>query len=65
MDPIYQKEIFDNEDLEPDLQAIKPNVKGFKYMQPTEIQPEHIPDKDLFPEQWKHYDVDLNKVKED
>ena len=29
MDPIHNKEIFDNEDLDPHIEAVKPNIKGF------------------------------------
>jgi hypothetical protein len=31
--------------------------------EPANVQPLHIPDKDLFPERWMFYDGDLNKVR--
>ena len=52
VDPIHKKEIFDNDDLDPNLEAIKPQIKGFKYHDPVEIEPENLPDKILYPENW-------------
>ena len=65
MDPNYGREVFDNEDLDPNIEAVKPGLKGFKYMPPAEVGPEHPPDKDLAPEHWQFYDVNLDAVRED
>jgi len=32
---------------------------------PTEHGPAHLPDRDLYPERWNFYDVNLNTIKED
>lgn len=37
MDPLRFKEIFDNEDIDPNLNAVKPNIKTFIYHEPTDI----------------------------
>lgn len=36
----------------------------FKYYEPTEIEPQHTPDKVKNPGKWKYYDVDLDAVRE-
>lgn len=38
--------------LNPSLEPIKPHTSTFGYHEPTEHQPQHIPDKKLFPENW-------------
>jgi len=53
-------------DINPDINAIKPNKMTFKYHQPSDkLGPKHTPDKDLFPERWRFYDIDLNVVREE
>lgn len=65
MDPSKQIEVFDNEDLYPNIQAVKPNPKSFQYHEKTESEVPHLPDKALFQSRWNFYDYDLNKVRED
>jgi hypothetical protein len=48
--------------LDPSLKLVKPRAPGFIYHEPTDIKPENIPDKLLFPEKWNFYDVDLDIV---
>ena len=43
--------------LYPNVDFQHPNHLVFQYHQPAFVQPAHLPDKDLFPEQWKFYDV--------
>lgn len=51
MDPTRGKDLNDYDDLlYPSLEPVKPAIKTFKYHEPTDIQPEHVPDKALFPE---------------
>lgn len=38
------------EQLNPQLDAVKPHAPNFEYHEPTKHQPQHIPDKMLFPE---------------
>lgn len=64
MDINREKEHFENDLLFVNMEAVKPKVKGFKYHEPTDVKPEHIPDKELFKEEHKFYDVDMNVVKE-
>jgi hypothetical protein len=42
--------------LYPDTELTKPGVPGFKYAEPTEHMPPHIPDKEIFTEKWHFYD---------
>lgn len=65
MDPTRGKDLNDYDDLlYPSLEPVKPAIKTFKYHEPTDIQPEHVPDKALFPEKHKFYDVNLDAVRE-
>ena len=50
VDPVKDVERFDNEDLDPNLNAIKPNIKTFKYHENVEVGPENPPDALIFPE---------------
>ncbi len=65
MDPTKEKEQFNNDNINPNLEAIKPKIKTFLYKDPLEIYPDFPPDKFLYPEQYKFYDYDINKVRED
>lgn len=60
-----KKETYDNEDLNPNLEAIKPQIKGnVKLHEPTEHYPVNPPESELVKEQWQFYDVNLDTVKE-
>jgi len=43
--------------LYPNVDLQHPNHLVFQYHQPALVQPAHLPDNDLFPEQWKFYDL--------
>ena len=47
----------------PEYTAIDKNVRGPLYRAPSNVQPPHLPEGVLFPEHWKFYDGDLNKVR--
>lgn len=49
----------------PSLDPIKPSIKTFKYHQESDIHPQHVPDKELYPEKHKFYDVNLDVVREE
>ena len=51
------------EEINPNYDMTKPNRLVFKYHQPSNVQPTNIPDKELHPEYWRFYDVDLDKVR--
>lgn len=56
----------DRPELHPNFDFDKPNKGGFKYHKPLEgLQPEHTPDKLLYPERWRYYDYDLDVVREE
>lgn len=64
LDHLNKGENFDNDLIFPDIDATKPNKKrGPKYHQPTDKQPPHLPDKELYPEEWAFYNYDLNDVR--
>ena len=52
-------------DLYPNYNVNKPNKLVFKYYQPTEQKPAHIPDSEANPGRWVFYDVDLDVVREE
>ena len=58
-----KEEVDDKSDLNPNLDAIKPNKLVFKYYQPTEHYPQNIPDKISNPGRWVYYNVDLDAVR--
>ncbi|KRW99078.1 hypothetical protein PPERSA_07331 [Pseudocohnilembus persalinus] len=65
MEHLKQFENFDNEDLNPNIEAIKPNIKGnVKLHEPSDVQPQHPSDNMLFPEKWQFYDGNLDSIKE-
>lgn len=43
--------------LYPNVDFQHPNHLVFQYHQPALVQPAHLPEKNLFPEQWKFYDL--------
>ena len=47
----------------PNIKAILPNHMSFKYYEPVEVGPQHMPDKLKNPGKWKYYDVDLDAVR--
>lgn len=47
------------------MDPIKPAVKTFKYHEESDIHPQHVPDKELYPEKHKFYDVNLDVVREE
>lgn len=47
----------------PKYTAIDKNIPTPLFKEPANIQPEHLPEKYLFPEHWEFYDGDLNKVR--
>ena len=49
----------------PNYNVNKPNKLVFKYYQPTEQRPAHIPDSEANPGRWVFYDVDLDVVREE
>ena len=51
--------------LLPEEKLVKPNKLGFKYHKPTEVVRPNPTEKELNPEQWKFYDVDLDAVREE
>lgn len=51
--------------LLPDETQVKPNKLVFKYHKPTEVERINPTDKEMNPEKWKFYDVDLDAVKEE
>lgn len=38
--------------LKPSLESVKPHAPTFGYHEPTDQRPQHIPDKELFQENW-------------
>ncbi len=40
-----------------------PNLPAPLYKAPSNVKPQHLPEKVLFPEHWMFYDGDLNRVK--
>ena len=50
-------------DLYPSLAAVKPNKLVFKYTEPVDHKPRNVPEKELRPETWKYYDVNLDAVR--
>lgn len=47
----------------PSYEAIDPHIPGPIMRNPVDVQPAHLPDKEIFPEHWVFYDGDLNKVR--
>ena len=52
-------------DLYPNDNAVKPNKLVFKYTTPVDHKPKNVPNKELYPENWKYYDVNLDAVREE
>jgi len=51
--------------LLPEESTQKPNKLVFKYHKPNEVKTTYPTDKELNPEKWKFYDVDMDAVKEE
>ena len=52
--------------LYPNFDIDKPNKLVFKYYEPSkDVGPQNTPEKDLFPERWHFYDINLRAVRED
>lgn len=54
----FQPPLYPNYDID------KPNHLVFKYNKPTEHFPPNPTHKELYPERWEFYDVDLDAVRE-
>lgn len=53
-------------DINPNYDFDKPNKLTFAYHEPSkDLDPMHTPDKKLYPEKWRYYDIDLNVVREE
>ncbi|CAD8073214.1 unnamed protein product [Paramecium primaurelia] len=65
IDPTKGKDFNDYEEqLYPTLDGVKPQIQTFKYHEDTDVKPIHPPDKELFPEQHKFYDVNMDAIRE-
>lgn len=60
-----EQEVDDRVPLFPKVAAILPNHMAFKYYEPSkDLGPQHPPESEKNPGQWKFYQVDLDAVKE-
>ena len=50
--------------LFPNYDIDKPNKLVFGYHPETTVRPPHVPAKEIFPEQWKFYDAEVDAVRE-
>lgn len=61
---VEEKQEADNRSaLFPNLKAILPNHMTFKYYEPADVGPQHIPDKAKNPGRWRYYDLDLDSIR--
>ena len=60
----HSTSVDDRPALEPDFDYDKPNKGVPLYKPPSEIEPKNVPDKVLYPEHWKYYDLNLDAIKE-
>ncbi len=65
MDVLRGRELFDNEDLDPNMRAILPHIPGPVLAEATVVETAHPPDAVLLPERWEFYDWNVNAVRED
>jgi len=59
-----QDEVDDRSALFPNHNAVLPNHMTFKYYEPSDVKPQHTPEKVKNPGRWKYYDIDLDVVRE-